>query len=306
MTNKGIEPTIYGAFERVSQYLEDGKVDEAAAQFGNFHYSDQGDLLMLLEPDVREKLLDSLSTNETARVMEFLQARQAADVFEYMDAHLLSDVLDEARPDVAADVLRQLPDEQSVELLDRMEESEDVVPLLGYDDDTAGGLMRREYLSIRSGTTASNGLDSLRLLMPEAESIGAIFVEDDEGRLKGVLSLTRLALARPERPVSEIINSDVVSVLPAADQEECARFMERYDLRFLPVVDVGERLLGVILVEDIVDVLDEEATEDMYGMTGIGGERAFGPFLGSVRRRLPWLSINLALHLPGCACNRHV
>ena len=231
MTKKGIEPTLYGAFERVSQYLEDGKVDKAAAQFGNFHYSDQGDLLMLLEPDVREKLLDSLSTNETARVMEFLQARQAADVFEYMDAHLLSDVLDEARPDVAADVLRQLPDEQSVELLDRMEESEDVVPLLGYDDDTAGGLMRREYLSIRSGTTASNGLDSLRLLMPEAESIGAIFVEDDEGRLKGVLSLTRLALARPERPVSEIINSDVVSVLPAADQEECARFMERYDLR---------------------------------------------------------------------------
>ncbi len=72
MTNKGIEPTLYGAFERVSQYLEDGKVDEAAAQFGNFHYSDQGDLLMLLEPDVREKLLDSLSTNETARVMEFL------------------------------------------------------------------------------------------------------------------------------------------------------------------------------------------------------------------------------------------
>ncbi len=283
-----------GTVMRIHWFLEQGRIDEAAALFGECHHADQGDLLLLLGPEARETLLGSLSTGDAARVMEYLEADEAADLFEYMDSHALSDVLDEARADVAADVLRQLPSERSDELLDHMEESEDVVPLLEYDDDSAGGLMRREFLSISSGTIASNGLDSLRLLLPEAESIGAIFAEDDDGRLEGVLNITRLALARPGSMVSEIMDPDVTSVSPTSDQEECARLMERYDLPFLPVVDRRDRLLGVILVEDVVDVLEEEATEDMYGMTGIGGERVFGSFTGSVRRRLPWLSLNLA------------
>ena len=269
-------------------------MEEASARFGELHHADQGDLLVFLGAHERKALLGSLTIEDAADVMEYLEPDEAVGLFEHMDARALSAVLDEARADVAADVLRRLPSRQSGALLDLMEESEDVVPLLEYDDDTAGGLMRREFLSISSGTTASNGLDSLRLLLPEAESIGAIFAEDDDGRLDGVLTITRLALARSGSLVSEIMDPDVTSVPPTADQEECARLMERYDLRFLPVIDRRERLLGVILVEDMVDVLEEEATEDMYGMTGIGGERVFGSFGGSVRRRLPWLSLNLA------------
>ena len=294
MTYAGSETARSGAATSVRRLLGEGRLEEAAARFGELHHADQGDLLVLLGADDREALLGSLTIEDAADVMEYLEPDEAAGLFEHMDDHALSTVLDEARADVAADVLRRLPSRQSGALLDLMEESEDVVPLLEYDDDTAGGLMRREFLSISSGTTASNGLDSLRLLLPEAESIGAIFAEDDEGRLDGVLTITRLALARPGSLVSEIMDPDVTSVPPTADQEECARLMERYDLRYMPVVDRRDLLLGVILVEDMVDVLEEEATEDMYGMTGIGGERVFGSFGGSVRRRLPWLSLNLA------------
>ncbi len=294
MAYKSPEATHPGIAARVQRLLRADRFDEAATLFGESHQADQGDLLLLLDAEEREALLGTLPTEDAARVMEYLEAEEAAGLFEHMDARALSDVLDEARADIAADVLRQLPSGQSGDLLERMEESGDVAPLLDYEDDTAGGLMRREFLSISSGTTASNALDSLRLLLPEAESIGAIFVEDDDGRLEGVLTITRLALARPGRLVGEIMAPDVSSVPPTADQEECARLMERYDLRYLPVVDRRDRLLGVILVEDMVDVLEEEATEDMYGMTGIGGERVFGSFGGSVRRRLPWLSLNLA------------
>ena len=294
MTYTVSETTSSGAAASVQRLLEEGSLEGAAALFAELHQADQGDLLLLLEADEREALLDSLSTEDAARVMEYLDPDEASDLFEHMDADALSDILDEARADVAADVLHQLPSEKSGELLDRMEESGDVSALLDYPDDSAGGMMRREFLSISSGASASNGLDSLRLLLPEAESIGAIFAEDDDGRLEGVLNITRLALARPGSLVSEFMDQNVRSVLPTADQEECARLMERYDLRYLPVVDRRDRLLGVILVEDMVDVLEEEATEDMYGMTGIGGERVFGSFGGSVRRRLPWLSLNLA------------
>ena len=120
-----------------------------------------------------------------------------------------------------------------------------------------------------------------------------ILISDAEGKLVGSLSVARLALARPSSMVRDIMEPDVVSVAASTDQEECARLMERYDLNYLPVVDQERRLIGVILVEDVVDVLDEEATEDMYRMTGIGGERLFGPLPSSIRRRLPWLYLNL-------------
>jgi len=119
-------------------------------------------------------------------------------------------------------------------------------------------------------------------------------VVDGDGRLIGSLSITRLALARPSRLVSEIMDGEVISVPVGTDQEACARLMDRYNLNYLPVLDEAGLPVGLILVEDVVDVLREEATEDMYRISGIGGERLPGPIKNSVLRRLPWLYINLA------------
>ena len=174
-----------------------------------------------------------------------------------------------------------------------MEEVEEVTPLLEYADESAGGIMTPEYVSTRDDMTAGNALDSVRILGPKAEDVSSILVVDKDGTLVGSLSIVRLALARPSALVSDIMDPEVMYVTSGTDQEECAKLMERYDLKYLPVVDERRRLVGMILVEEMVDVLEEEATEDMYKMTGIGGERLFGPLHGSIRRRLPWLYLNL-------------
>jgi magnesium transporter len=151
-----------------------------------------------------------------------------------------------------------------------------------------------DYPVVRESTTTGNALDQLRILGPDAENVSTVFVVDDEGKPVGTLSVIRLALARPTAVVGDLADREIMSVSAKTDQEESARLMERYNLNQLPVVDQDGRLIGVILAEDMVDVVEEEATEDMYRIAGIPGERVFGPLRSSLRRRLPWLYLNLA------------
>ena len=249
---------------------------------------------MELDQEQQHEVLKALTPEASAGILEHMEPEDAAGVYGEMEAPALSEILDEAPPDVAVDLLKQLPDEQSQEALKGMEEVEDVTSLLEYADESAGGIMTPEYVSVRDGMTAAIALDRLRILGPEAEDIGYLVIVDEGGKLVGSLSVTRLALARPNALVRDIMDPEVAYVTAGTDQEECAHLMERYDLKYLPVVDTEHRLIGVILVDDLVDVLEEEATEDMYNMTGIGRERLFGPLPSSMRRRLPWLSLNLA------------
>ena len=201
--------------------------------------------------------------------------------------------LDLAGLDVAADVLHLLPQDLRMNVLLEMRTSADVEGLLAYRDDTAGGLMTPEFPVVLNSTNPAKALDQLRLLGPSAESIDSVLVVNGERRLVGSVSLVRLALARPTILICDIMDSPVRSVYADTDQEECARVMERYNLSRLPVVDRDGRLTGVILAEDIVDVVEEEATEDMFRIASVGQERVLGPLRGSFRSRLPWLLINL-------------
>ena len=139
-----------------------------------------------------------------------------------------------------------------------------------------------------------NALDQLRLLGTDAENINSVLVVDGQHRLVGSLSVTRLALARSHALVGDIMDREFTSVTAETDQEECARVMERYNLSILPVVDREGQLTGVILAEDLVDVVEEEATEDMFRIASVSGERIAGSLSNSLRSRLPWLYINLA------------
>ena len=277
---------------QVREHLALQESGPALALFSELHPADQAELLTELGLEHQQGLLRVLAPEESARILEQMEPEEAAQMFGEMGTAALSDILDEAPPDVAADILRQLPEERSREALAEMEEGEEVTRLLKYADESAGGIMTPEYLSVRDDMTTSIALDRLRILEASAEDIGSILIVDQDGVLVGSLSIAHLALARPTALVRDIMDPDLVSVTVGTDQEECALLMERYDLKYLPVVD-ERRLIGVILVEDLVDVLEEEATEDMYNMTGIGGERLFPPFHSSVRRRLPWLYVNL-------------
>ncbi len=282
---------------QVIEYLERRQLESAREVFSSLHPADQAELLAELEPEQQQGLLAALGVEESAEILEQMEPETAAGVFGDMATPALSDILDETRPEVAADFLKQLPEKQFQQALEGMEESEDVAPLLDYTDESAGGIMTPRYISVRDDVTAAIALDSVRILGPEAEDIGSIVIVDSDGKLVGSLGVIRLALARPATLVSEIMDPQIVSVATGTDQEECARLMERYDLSYLPVVDEERRLVGVILVDDLVDVLSEEATEDMAKMTGIARESLFGPLGGSIRNRLPWLYLNLATTL---------
>lgn len=195
---------------------------------------------------------------------------------------------------MAADILRQLSPERSQETQYAMRENEDVIALLQDDDETADGLMTPEYPVVRDSETAGSALDVLRLLGPQAENVSSLYVVESDGALVGSLGIITLALARPSLLMRDIMSPTVATVDAGTDQEECAWLMQRYSLNQLAVVGADHHLVGVILGEEAVDLVEEEATEDMFSMVGMGGERLSGPLLGSVRHRLPWLFVNLA------------
>ncbi len=162
-----------------------------------------------------------------------------------------------------------------------------------YLKNTAGDLMTLEFPAVHQNTTTPNALDQLRLLGEAAEELNSVWVVDDDRVPVGSVSIARLALARPTVTVGDIMDRDITVVTAGTDQEEAARVMQDLDLVELPVSNEEGQLLGVILAEDILDVVEEEATEDMFRIAGIGEERALGPIAVSLRSRLPWLVINM-------------
>ena len=230
----------------------------------------------------------------TAEIFEYIDPDEAVQVAAPITPRLLADILDKADPDVAADVLRGNPDEQTSRTLEAMTESGDVIPLPEYADDTAGGLMNPEYLAVSRSLTAVLALDAIRIRARDADVTSYALVVDEDERLVGHAAIVDLALARDDEVVANLVADDMVSVSVDADQEECARIMQRYNVNELPVVDGSGVLRGIIMGDDVLDVLKEEATEDMYRLAGVGHEAVFGPLSGAVKSRLPWLGVNLA------------
>ena len=278
----------------IREFLDNDEADSALAQFRQLHPVDQGEVLASIAEDTQLLLLEALSPAETADILEEMEPQVAAEVSKDMHPERLAHILEQTSSDAAADILQLLPEENLEETLQTMSNGPEVASLLQYREDTAGGLMTLDYPVVKETITTPIALDQLRLLGPEAENINSLLVVDDQDRLVGSLSLTRLALARPTAVIGDIADRDIISVNAETDQEEAARLMERYNLIQLPVVDQDGRLTGVILSEDMVDVVEEEATEDMYRIASVAGERVMGPLGNSLRRRLPWLYINLA------------
>jgi magnesium transporter len=288
------EELVRAAVSVIRQLLEGESRESAISRFRQLHAVDHGEVLMSLPGGDRLELLAGLSLDEAAGILEDLEPEEAVEMCQGLAAGVLAQILEQTRPDAAADVFQLLPEDRVEQVLHTMEDADEIVSLLQYRKDTAGGLMTLGYPVVRETVTTSNALDQLRLLGPDTENINSILVVDNQGRLVGSLSMTRLALARPTSLVGDIADHRVISVNAETDQEECVRLMERYDLSQLPVVDQVGRLTGVTLAEDMVDVVEEEATEDMYRMAGVAGQRVTGPLANSLCRRLPWLYINLA------------
>lgn len=287
------ESLVQVAVLEIQELLGGGQTEAALDLLRRLHPVDQGGALESVGEDGQVVLLEALTPTETAGIFEEMEPRTASDLSKGIETEKLARILEQTSPDAAADILQLLPEEKLEQCLLAMADRQEVASLLQYRNDSAGGLMTLDYPVVREMLTAPNALDEVRLLGPEAENINSLLVMDQDDRLLGSLSIARLALARPTSLVGEIAEREIISVTAETDQEECARLMERYNLNRLPVVDENGRLTGVILAQDMVDVMEEEATEDMYRMAGVAGERVTGPLRNSLRRRLPWLYINL-------------
>jgi magnesium transporter len=267
------------------------------ARFGRFHPADQADVIEFLEREPRSQLLALLTPEAVGTIIEEMDPETAIEISQDLGPIQLSQALDQASPDVAADVLRSLPQDVAIETLEQMSEAEDVLPLLEYEDDAAGGLMTPEFIALREDMTVAQALRFVQQFAEDLDpvDISYLMVVDSNRVLLGGVELGGLVLAQPYQLVSLVMDSDVRWVPTGTDQEECAHLMHRYNIGSLPVIDDDGKLVGVLKLEDMIGVLHEEATEDMYRMIGVGQEeRVLGPFWRSVRSRLPWLCVNLA------------
>ena len=268
--------------------------DRAAGLFETLRPPDQADLFDELALEEQDQLLPQLDLEDSADILEKLEEEKAAEIAARLSTDDLTSILSEMEPDEAADLLGDLDPAQAAQALAALEESEELRPFLAYPDESAGGLMTAAEVVLHQEMTAEEAIAHLRTIAPDAETVYYLFVVDHAQRLVGVVSLRQLVVAPPQSRVGEIMDPHVIHVEAEEDQEIAARLMSRYDLVALPVVDAAQHMLGVITHDDLVEVLEEEATEDIFRLGGVPEEHpADLPLPAALRTRLPWLVLNL-------------
>lgn len=282
------------ALERIRSALEAGEIQTAINTLVDLHPVDRAEAFSDLTGDDQAALLPGLDLEATADLLEELEDEQAATVAENLDSELLADVLDEMEPDEAADVLGDLSPDKAAEALAEMEAAEGVIPLLPHGDETAGGRMTTSFIALRPEITAAEAIAILRRVDLGSDTPYYLYVEDRAGRLIGIVGLRDLVVARPDAAVESFMDREVVFARTDEDQENVARMMARYDLAAIPVIDSQDVIQGVITHDDVLDVIEQEATEDIYRLANVPD--AFlsidTPVAVSVRRRLPWLYLS--------------
>ncbi len=286
--------TVEETLNHVREALDRNDVVAAITALEKLKQEDQVEVFDELDVEDQAELLPRLNPETAADIVVELDQEDQAEIAERVNDAALADILDEMEPDDAADVIGDLPEQRQQRVLAEMEEASDVRPLLIHPDESAGGLMTTSFLTLRPGMTAQDAIDALRDWSPDDEMPYYLFVVDRDRKLVGVVSLRQLLVAQPSRLISQIMNHEVITVQVGADQEDVANLMKKYDFLALPVVDPQNRLVGIITVDDVVDVIEEEATEDVYRLGGVPDEeRVWSPIGFSLRKRLPWLYVNL-------------
>jgi len=282
----------------IRDLVEAGDLDGAAARLAAVHPADGADVLVHVDRDARVALIDRVPREPMARIIEYLPDERRPEILEDIEPGALAELLDEIDDDIVADILHQFPAQRAAQILGSMKRAAAVAPLLRHADETAGGHMTRAFISLHGDWSVDRAIQYLRRVRPDADTAYYLYVVDHIGRLEGIVSLRDLIIAPPDARLSDIMSHEVVSARDDMDQEQMARLVQRYDLVAVPVVDADNRLVGVITVDDVLDVVEEEATEDIYKLAGIGVKaRALSPLTDSLRRRLPWLAVNGAVAL---------
>ncbi len=278
----------------VQDALEQDNLDQAIRFLSTLRSPDQADIFEELEETEQAALLQHLTPQASADILEEMEDEEAAELADALPLERLARIIDEMEPDEAADLLGDVSPDKARHLLARLEDAAEIRPLLIHPDDSAGGLMTSEFLVLLEDMTCAEALTTIRQWDPEQDDIFYFFVVDEARHLRGVVSLLRLVSCSPTVTVSAIMDRDVISIRAGADREEAARLMTRYDLLALPVVNRDNVIVGVITVDDVMEVLEEEATEDIQRLGG--AEPLDQPYLLTsawqlFKKRIGWLML---------------
>lgn len=258
----------------------------------DLHPADIADILERLDLDDRLMLFELLDAQTGSEVLLELHPEVRQSLLELLSALQLTTIVKQLDSDDATDLVAELPEEVARRVLAAIpkEDSAEVQELLRYPDDTAGGIMEREFISVNKKATIKRALQEVRKMAKLGGQVFNVYVVDDERRLCGYVSLQNLVVHSPNRKIYKVMNPEVISVNADLDQEAVAQIFKKYDILALPVVDRENRIIGRITVDDVVDVIVEENTEDMHKMAGLTGAETAGSTVFQVSRiRLPWL-----------------
>lgn len=291
--------------KEVKSLIDNNKILELRELLEEYHIIDIFDIMEYLDEDMKVKLFEILPIDMSASILEECDVEFFKTILSKIDIEHRKNILELMSLDDMADILSQLEEEERegvMELLSQ-EDADDVKELLIYEEESAGGIMTTGYIEVNKDMTAKEAIDHLRENALDAETIYYIYVVDNEEKLVGVISLRELITARDSHIVADLMSENIISVYVDEDREEAVRLVSKYNLVAIPVVDRRKLLKGIITVDDIIDVMEEEATEDMYKFAG-SSEHEMDliekinttpkeQIISSVRARMTWLIITL-------------
>jgi len=269
-------------------------------QLARLHPADVADVIEQLDDESKTRLFGLLDIKIASDVIAELDEISRELIIEETPPEKLSQIVDEMETDDAADLIADIADlskEEAETVLKQIspEHQEEIQQLLEYDEESAGGIMQMELMSVHQEDSVKNIVEIIRENREEAESIHNLFVVEDDDRLIGIVPLWEILLGTPDSKVKELMKPAEILANVNMDQEEVAKIFSKYDIISLPVVDDNEKLLGRITIDDIVDVLDEEASEDIYHIAGAGDEEDIlsRSLIDNLKARVPWLMFSL-------------
>ena len=283
--------------DRIRAAIEAGSPDAGLdAAIAELHPADLAEIIDALDPDQRVAFFRRIPAALRAETLTEVGEGAWPALLENVQSQDVQELFGELELDDAADILAELPSEDARQILERIEpeESREIAALMRYDEESAGGVMTTELVSVAEDLTADEAILAVRMRGREVSDFYTVYVVDAGRRLVGTLGLQDLILADGRTPVSEIMQRDVIRVHPAEDQEQVARMIAKYNLVSIPVVDEFERLVGRITVDDVIDIIEAETTEDLFRLSGVHEEEeAHASAFEIVRSRTPWLLVTL-------------
>jgi magnesium transporter len=277
--------------------LNQNRLVEAVQLLADLHPADIADLFEALDEHEKKKLFRELDIDTASDVIAELSEFSQDQILADLSHQRLGEIVDELDSDDAADLLASVPDEVAEEVLASIdvEDSREVRRLLAYDEETAGGIMQAELLAVVQEATIADTTKHVREYGKELEGLANIFVTNSDQQVVGQVSLRRLILSEPADTLSQVMDTSVRTIPVAMDQEDVAKMFQKYDLLSAPVIESDGSLVGRITIDDIIDIIEEEISEDVLRMAGTHeDELVYGDQIWKISRfRLPWLLITL-------------